>query len=83
MKGWEGKGREGTEGRERVGKWEGGLDFDICAGAHEYLVTPLSLTLEIRTKSSVTKYLCKIDRPVVTVETRARFNALNVTLNMS
>jgi len=37
----DGKGREGAEGRERVGKGEGGLDFDICLGAPEFLVTPL------------------------------------------
>jgi len=37
------KGREGAEGRERVGKREGGLDLDICPGAVEFLGTPLSI----------------------------------------
>jgi len=27
------RGREGAEGIERIGKGEGGLDFDICSGA--------------------------------------------------
>jgi len=36
--GWEG---EGVEGEERVGKWKGRLDLDICPGAPEFLVTPL------------------------------------------
>jgi len=43
--GWKGggtvRGMEGAEGGERVGKWEGGLDLDICPGAPEFLVTPL------------------------------------------
>jgi len=34
-----GKGREGAEGGERIGKGEGWLD--ICPGAPEFLVTPL------------------------------------------
>ena len=39
----EGKGRQGTKGGEKVGKWERGLDLDICPGAPEFLVTPLNL----------------------------------------
>jgi len=38
-----GKGREEAEGGERVGKGEGSLDLDICPGAPEFLVTPLSV----------------------------------------
>jgi len=37
--GWEGEGRERKELR---GKGEVGLDLDICPGAPEFLVTPLS-----------------------------------------
>jgi len=48
-KGWMGRkvrvrGREGAKGGERGGKGEGGLDFDICLGAPEFLVTPLLLS---------------------------------------
>ena len=33
---------EVAEGRERIGKGEGRVDLDICPGAPEFLVTPLS-----------------------------------------
>ena len=39
-RGRDGKGKR--EGVERDGKGEGGLDFDICQGAAEFLVTPLA-----------------------------------------
>jgi len=36
-----GRGREGVEGADRVGKGEGGLDLDICPGSPKLPVTPL------------------------------------------
>jgi len=40
--GREGKVRkDGAGGGEKVGKWKGGLDLDICPGAVEFLVTAL------------------------------------------
>jgi len=38
------RGREGAKAGERGGKGEGGLEFDICPGAPEFLVTPLLLS---------------------------------------
>jgi len=35
------RGSKGAEGGESVRKWEEGLDWDICPGAPELLVTPL------------------------------------------
>jgi len=39
-----GRGREGAEGEEMVGKWKGGIDLDICPAAPEFLVTPQAST---------------------------------------
>ena len=36
-----GKGKEEAESGERAGKWEAGLDLDICPEPPEFLVTPL------------------------------------------
>ena len=42
MKGYKRMGRrEGVEGGEMIGKREGGLDWVICPGPSEFLVTPL------------------------------------------
>jgi len=32
-KGGRARGREGAEGGERLGKWKGALDLDVCPGA--------------------------------------------------
>ena len=37
-----------VEGKERVGKGEGGLDLDICPAAPEFLVTPLIISRLLR-----------------------------------
>jgi len=39
--GEQGEGRE-RKGGERLGKWKGALDLDVCPGAPEVLVTPLN-----------------------------------------